>query len=85
MRSVKAYELREHFKDVCEMVTGGETIIVSRPHSQNIVVISEREYNDMLKNSRNESYLRMLDESRRQIAEGKIVTKTIDELEEMTG
>lgn len=85
MRAIKASELRENFKDICDMVVGGETFIVSRPHNQNVVVISEESYNDMLKALKNESYIRMLDESAKQLAEGKTVVKTIEELEEMTG
>lgn len=46
---------------------------------ENIVMISETEYNDIMKAKRNADYLAMLDKS---IAEaGGFVTKTIDELE----
>ena len=79
MLAVKSMDVRENFKSLCDKVFRGETLIVSRPKNENIVMISETEYNDIMKAKKNADYLAMLDKS---IAEaGGFVTKTIDELE----
>ncbi len=41
----------------------GETLIVSRPKNENIVMMSESEYNEIMKAKRNAEYLAMLDKS----------------------
>lgn len=49
MIAVKSMNVRDHFKEWCNKVINGETIIVSRPKNENIVMMSEAEYNDMKK------------------------------------
>jgi len=56
-------ELRENFAGICELIVNGETVIVSRPYNQNVVVLSEREYNDREKALRNAEYLMKINES----------------------
>lgn len=80
MLAVKSMDVRDNFKKLCDRVFNGETLIVSRPKNENIVMLSEKEYNEMLKAKKNADYLAMLDKS---IAEaGGFITKSIDELEE---
>ena len=74
-------DVRENFKSLCDKVFRGETLIVSRPKNENIVMISETEYNDIMKAKRNADYLAMLDKSIAEAEAGGFVTKTIDELE----
>ena len=83
MIALKTMDLRNDFKRVSDLINSGETILISRPHNENLVVLSEREYNELEKARRNAAYLAMLDESARQYAEGRVVVKTIDELEDM--
>jgi antitoxin YefM len=83
MRVIKALELRDNFKNICNMVAAGETVIVSRPRSKNVVLVSENDYNEMAKARQNAEYLEKLDRSIRQLEEGKVVVKTLDELEAM--
>ena len=52
----------------------------SRPHNQNIIVISETEYRELEKLRRNAEYLAKLEHSMQQFKEGKVVAKTMDEL-----
>lgn len=78
MLAVKSMDVRDNFKSLCDRVFRGETLIVSRPKNENIVMMSENEYNEIMKAKRNAEYLAMLDKS---IAEaGGFVVKTIDEL-----
>ena len=52
----------------------------SRPHNQNLIVISEAEYRELEKLRRNAEYLAKIEHSMQQFKEGKVVVKTMDEL-----
>lgn len=78
MLAVKSMNVRDNFKALCDKVINGETVIISRPKNQNIVMLSEKEYNEMLKAKKNEEYLRMLDQSISEAKAGGFVTKTIN-------
>ena len=82
MLAVKSMDVRDNFKALCNKVINGETVIISRPKNQNIVMLSEKEYNEMLKVKKNEEYLKMLDQSMAEAKAGGFVTKTIEDLEE---
>lgn len=84
MIALRAMEVRSKFKEVCDMVVGGETVIVSRSRNENVVVLSEHEYNEMLRAAKNAAYVEKLQKSIAEISEGRVVTKTVEELEEMT-
>ena len=79
MLAVKSMDVRENFKEWCNKVIGGETLVVSRPRNENVVIISEKEYNEMAKLKRNAEYLAMLDRGYADIAQGKGITKTRSE------
>ena len=81
MLAVKSMDVRDNFKTLCDKVFNGETLIISRPKNENIVMLSEHEYNDMLKAKRNAEYLTMIDKSMAEAEVGGFVTKTIAELE----
>ena len=42
MLAVKSMDVRENFKEWCNKVTGGETLVVSRPKNENVVIVSEK-------------------------------------------
>ena len=75
MLAVKSMDVRENFKSF-----RGETLIVSRPKNENIVMMSESEYNEIMKAKRNAEYLAMLDKSMAEAEAGGFITKTVDEL-----
>lgn len=81
MLAVKSMNVRDNFKALCNKVINGETVIISRPKNQNIVMVSEKEYNEMLKAKKNEEYLKMLDQSMSEARAGGFVAKTIEDLE----
>ena len=83
MLAVKSMDVREHFKDWCNQVINGETLIVSRPKNENVVIVSEKEYNEMQKAKRNAEYLTMLDRSLEQIEQGNTISFTLEELKDM--
>ena len=55
----------------------------SRPHNQNLIVISETADRELEKLRRNAEYLAKLERSIQQFKAGKVVVKTMDELLEM--
>jgi antitoxin YefM len=81
MLAVKSMDVRNNFKTLCDKVFGGETLIVSRPKNENIVMLSEKEYNDLRKAKRNAEYLAMLDKSMAEAEAGNFIVKSIGELE----
>lgn len=80
MLAVKSMDVRDNFKALCDKVFEGETLIVSRPKNENIVMMSETEYNNIMKAKKNAEYLAMLDKSMAEAEAGGFVVKTIDEL-----
>ena len=83
MLAVNSMDVRNNFKDFCDRVFHGETVIVSRRKNENVVMISEAQYNDFLKAKRNAEYLAKLDRSFNQLASGDVVVKSMNELERM--
>lgn len=83
MLAVKSMDVRDNFKKICDKVFNGETLVVSRPKNQNIVMMSEAEYNEIMKIKRNAEYLAMLDKSMAEAKAGGFVVKSIDELGNM--
>lgn len=81
MLVVKSMDVRDNFKNFCEKVINGETLIISRPKNENVVMLSEAEYNKMMKAKRNADYLAMLDKSMAEAESGGFIPKTISELE----
>lgn len=83
MLAVKSMDLRDNFKTLCDKVFGGETLIVSRPKNENVVMISEKEYNEIMKAARNADYLAKLDRSQEQLQDGNTISFSMDELKDM--
>ena len=76
--------VRSNLKDYCDKATDeNETVIVTRKGEKNIVIMSLDKYNAFMKALRNAEYLDKIDKSIEQIEKGKVVTKTMDELEEI--
>ena len=85
MLAVKSMDVRENFKALCDKVFHGETLVVSRPKNENIVMMSENKYNEIMKGKRNAEYLSMLDKSLEEAEAGGFVTKTMEDLEKYEG
>ena len=83
MLAVKSANVRDNFKEWCDKISMGETVVVSRPQNKNIYMISEAEYNALQKAKRNIEYMSMIDESIAQFERGETITLTMDELKAM--
>ena len=86
MLAVNYSTIRSKLKDYCDRATDeNETVIVTRKDEKNVVLISLEHYNEVMRALKNAEYLAMIDKSLQQLKEGKYVSKTIEDLEAMTG
>ena len=86
MQAISVSEARQNFKKYCDaVVEKNDVIIVSRNGNgkENMVWIDLNFYNELQKAKANLEYLMKLDESYKQLEEGKVVIKTMEELEKM--
>lgn len=83
MIALKTTNIRNEFKKISELINNGERILISRPHNENLVILSEKEYNELEKIRRNNEYLAKIDASIEQFSQGRTIEKTIEELEDM--
>ena len=72
---------------VCEWcidrALNGDSVIITRPKQQNVVLISEAEYNELMRLKRNIEYMHKINMSIKQAEQGKVVIKSMEELEAM--
>lgn len=83
MIATKPVDLRARLKEYLDNAFNGEPVIVSRKNNRNVVIVSEREYNDLMKAKRNAEYMAKIDESVRNHEKGDTISFTIGELKEM--
>ena len=83
MLAVKSMDVRDNFKSLCDKVFRGETLIISRPKNENVVMLSEAEYNEMMRIKRNVEYLTRIDKSLEELNAGKTMSFSLEELTEM--
>lgn len=83
MTIAKQMDIRSNIKAFFDLAADGETVIVPRKQNKNVVVISQAEYEELQKAKRNTEYIDMLDRSYEQIKTGKVIVKTLAELEAM--
>jgi antitoxin YefM len=83
MIALKTVDIRNDFKRVSELVSSGEMVLIARPHNENLVVLSEKAYNELEKMRRNAEYTAMLEKSMNELSTGKVIVKTLAELEAM--
>ena len=82
MLAVNYSTIRKNLKNYCDEATdNNEIVIVTRKDEKNVVLMSLEQYNLVMKALRNAEYLRKIDKSIEQVEKGKIITKTIEELE----
>lgn len=83
MTIAKQVDVRSNIKKYFDLAFSGEPVIVPRKDNRNVVIVSEDDFKEMEKARRNAAYLAMLEESDRQLKEGRVVVKTMEELEAM--
>ena len=83
MTVAKQIDIRANIKKYFDMAFNGERVIVPRKENKNVVTVSEKDYKELEKARNNAAYLARLDLADEQIRQGKVVVKTMDELEAM--
>ena len=51
--AIKTADLTQNFKQIADMVVNGEQVLISRPKNENLVVITQKEYNALDKMRQN--------------------------------
>ena len=83
MIALKTTDIRNDFKRIGNLAYAGEKILISRPRNENLVILSEKDYNELEKIRRNYEYLAKINRALEQVEDGRVVVKTMEELEEM--
>lgn len=83
MTVAKQIDILENIKKYFDMAFNGEPVAVERKENKNVVILSEKEYKELQKAKNNAEYLARLDLADRQLREGKVVVKTMEELDAM--
>ncbi len=78
-----ATDLKANLKYYIDKALSGDSIIITRPKQRNVVMISEREYNELLRLKNNAEYSYKLNRSIEQARQGKVIEKSMEELEAM--
>lgn len=83
MIATRPVDLKARLKDYLDNAFNGEPVIVSRKNNKNVVIVSEHEYNDLLKAKRNAEYLAKLDKSIENHQKGDTISFSLEELKAM--
>ena len=76
-------ELKANLKYYIDKAVNGDSVIITRPKKKNAVLIGEDEYNELLRIKENADYLYKINTSIQQAKEGKVVVKSMEELERL--
>lgn len=82
--TIKTNDVLTKFKEVADKIKSGEIITVSRPKNENIIMISELEFQEYAKAKRNAEYIAKLDKAEEDYKAGRVKTFTFEELEQYT-
>jgi len=86
MQAISVSEARQNFKKYCNaVVENNDIIIVSRNGNgkENMVWIDLKAFNELQKAKENLEYMKKLEESFREMDEGKVIVKSMEDLEAM--
>ena len=71
MIALRTIDFRNDCKKVSDLVNAGETVVIARPRNENLVILSEKEYNELEKARRNAERLAKINESLQQAAKSR--------------
>lgn len=83
MIATKPLDLRSNLKKYMDFAYRGEPVVIARPQNENVVMVSEKDYNDLVKSKKNAAYTAHLDSSYEQLAKNQTITFSLDELRDM--
>lgn len=80
MIATKPLDLRSNLKKYMDFAFSGEPVVIARPKNENVVMVSEKDYNDLMRSKQNAEYLERLNHSYEQLAKNQTITLSLDEL-----
>lgn len=83
MIATRPVDLRSNLKKYMDVAFHGEPVIISRPKNENVVMLSEEDYNNLIKARKNAEYLAHLDQSFEQLADNQTISFSLNELRDM--
>lgn len=83
MIATKPLDLRSNLKKYMDYAFSGEPVVIARPKNENVVMLSEKEYNELLKARQNVEYLARIDSSYEQLEKNQPISFSLDELRNM--
>ena len=83
MTTVRTVDIIRRTGEVAQAILTGEKVVVARPKNQNWVIMSEMAYNEVMREKANAEYLAKLRRSNEDYKAGRVVVKTLDELQAM--
>ena len=83
MIATKPLDLRSNLKKYMDFAFKGEPVIIARPRKENVVLVSEKDYNELIKLKQNTEYMTHLDRSYEQMIKNQTITFSMDELRAM--
>lgn len=83
MTATVATDLKANLKFYIDKAVNGDSVIITRPKRKNAVLISEAEYNELQRIKQNAEYMFKMNTSIQQAKEGKVIVKSMEELEKM--
>ena len=83
MIATKPLDLRSNLKKYLDFAFHGNPVVIARPKNENVVMLSEQEYNELAKAKQNAEYLQRIDHSYEQLAKNQTISFSLEELQEM--
>lgn len=83
MIATKPFDLRSNLKKYMDFAFHGNPVVIARPKNENVVMLSEQEYNELAKAKQNAEYLQRIDHSYEQLAKNQTISFSLEELQEM--
>lgn len=86
MQAITYSTVRNNLKSYCDRVCrDNEIVIVTRKNNENVVLVSLDEWNTREKKLKEIEYFAKIDASMKEVQEGRIVVRSLEDLEAMTG
>lgn len=83
MITTKPLDLRSNLKKYMDSAFRGELVVISRPKNENVVMVSEKDYSNLIRAKQNAEYLEHLDCSREQLMKNQTISLSMDDLRDM--
>jgi len=82
MMTLRTVDIVKRTGDVAKAILAGEKVVVARPRNENWVIMSEVDYKAMVARQ-NAEFIARLDRGQEDIKNGRLITKTMEELRAM--